>query len=101
MDAFAGVSQETEQRTVRSSRRLSPDFERHSVGPITYDIVEPLRRTRYRLAANDIVPILFDVEIEGMASPAMEERRATSAGAGLGSTPTSCVSIRAAWPGGG
>ena len=73
MDAFAGVSRGTEQWTVRSSRRLSPDFERHSVGPIAYDIVEPLRRTRYQLAANDVVPILFDVEIEGVAPPAMEE----------------------------
>ena len=73
MDAFAGVSRGTEQWTVRSSRRLSPDFEHHSVGPIAYDIVEPLRRTRYRLAANDVVPILFDVEIEGVAPPAMEE----------------------------
>jgi hypothetical protein len=73
MDAFAGVSRGTEQWTVRSSRRLSPNLEHHSVGPIAYDIVEPLRRTRYRLAANDIVPILFDVEIEGVVPPAMEE----------------------------
>src|SRR6202034_1101340 len=73
MVGFAGVSRGTEQWTVRSSRRLAPDFEHHSVGPIAYDIVEPLRRTRYRLATNDIVPILFDVEIEGLVPPAMEE----------------------------
>ena len=74
MDGFAGVSRGTEQWTVRSSRRLSPEFESNSVGPVVYRIVEPLRRTRYKLAANNIVPISFDVEIEGMAPPAMEER---------------------------
>lgn len=74
MDGFAGVSRGTEQWTVRSSRRLSPELERTEVGPIGYDIIEPLHRTRYRLAANDIVPIRFDLEIEGVAPPAMEER---------------------------
>jgi hypothetical protein len=74
MDAFAGVSRGTDQWTVRSSRRLAPDLESNNVGPIAYDIVEPLRRTRYRLAATDIVPISFDVEIEGVAPPSMEER---------------------------
>ena len=74
MDGFAGVSRGTEQWTVRSSRRLSPDLERSVVGPIAYDIVEPLRRTRYRLEPTDIVPISFDVEIEGVAPPSMEER---------------------------
>ncbi len=74
MDGFAGVSRGTEQWTVRSSRRLSSQLERNDVGPIGYEIIEPLRRTRYRLATNDIVPISFDLEIEGVAPPAMEER---------------------------
>lgn len=74
MDGFAGISRGTEQWTVRASRRLTPDLERSEVGPIGYEIAEPLQRTRYRLAANDIVPISFDVEIEGVAPPAMEER---------------------------
>jgi hypothetical protein len=74
MDGFAGVSRGTEQWTVRASRRLAPELERNEVGPIAYDVVESLRRTRYRLAANDIVPISFDIEVEGVAPPAMEER---------------------------
>ncbi len=74
MDGFAGVSRGTEQWTVRASRRLAHDLERSEVGPIRYDIVEPLARTRYRLAANDVVPISFDVEIEGVAPPATEAR---------------------------
>ena len=73
MDGFAGVSRGTEQWTVRASRRLAPELERNEVGPIGYDIVDALRRTRYRLAPNDVVPISFDVEIEGVAPPAMEE----------------------------
>src|SRR3954454_4755226 len=55
MDAFAGVSRGTEQWTVRASRKLSPDPETSAVGPITYEIIEPLVRTRYALAPNDIV----------------------------------------------
>ena len=74
MDGFAGVSRGAEQWTVRASRRLSPELERNEVGPIGYDILEPLERTRYRLAPNTIVPISFDVEVEGVAPPAMEER---------------------------
>lgn len=74
MDGFAGVSRGTEQWTVRASRRLTPEVERNEVGPIGYGVVEPLERTRYRLEANDIVPISFDVEVEGVAPPAMEDR---------------------------
>jgi hypothetical protein len=74
MDGFAGVCRGTEQWTVRASRRLAPELECSEAGPIAYEIAEPLRRTRYRLAPNDIVPISFDVEIEGVAPPAMEEQ---------------------------
>ena len=74
MDGFAGVSRGTEQWTVRASRRLAPDVERSEIGPIGYDVGAPLERTRYRLDANDIVPVSFDVEIEGVAPPAIEER---------------------------
>jgi hypothetical protein len=74
MDGFAGVSRGTEQWTVRASRRLAPELERSEVGPIAYDVVHALERTRYRLAPNDVVPISFDVEVEGVAPPGMEER---------------------------
>jgi hypothetical protein len=74
MDAFAGVSRGTEQWTVRGSRRLSPDPESSVVGPITYEIVEPLSKVRLALAENDIVPIAFDVVVEGVAPPVAEEQ---------------------------
>jgi len=74
MDGFAGISRGTEQWTVRASRRLTPEVERTEIGPIRYDITEPLQRTRYRLAANDVVPISFDIEVAGVVPPALEER---------------------------
>ncbi|MGZ4758336.1 MAG: hypothetical protein ACXV95_04670, partial [Acidimicrobiales bacterium] len=46
MDAFAGVSRQTEQWTVRASRKLAPTPEQTEVGPVTYEVIEPLRRTR-------------------------------------------------------
>lgn len=74
MDGFAGISRGTEQWTVRASRRLTPDVERTAIGPIAYEIIEPLQRTRYRLAPNDAVPITFDVEVACVVPPAMEAR---------------------------
>jgi hypothetical protein len=73
MDAFAGVSRGTEQWTVRASRRLAPDPERTVVGPIRYEVTEPLRRVRVVLDDNDVVPIRFDVEVTGAVPAAVED----------------------------
>ncbi len=73
MDAFAGVSRHDEQWTVRASRRLAPRPEATDVGPITYEIIEPLRCTRLALTANDIVPISFDLEIVSDVPPMVED----------------------------
>jgi hypothetical protein len=72
LDAFAGISRGTEQWTVRGSRRLSPTPEDTSVGPITYEIVEPLSTVRIALDENDVVPIAFDVVLEGVVPPQCE-----------------------------
>src|SRR3954454_9040643 len=69
MDGFAGVSRGTEQWTVRASRKLAPYVETTEVGPIAYGVVDPLRRTRYRLDANDVVPIRFYVEVASVVPP--------------------------------
>lgn len=61
LDAYAGVSRGVEQWTVRASRALAPDVDRSSVGPITYEVIEPLGGVRFALADNDVVPISFDV----------------------------------------
>jgi hypothetical protein len=72
LDAFAGVSRGTEQWTVRGSRRLSPTPEVTGVGPITYEVVEPLSAVRIALEENDVVPIAFDVVLSGVVPPQVE-----------------------------
>lgn len=63
MDAYAGISRGREQFTVRGSRMLAPNPDEYSIGPIHYEIVEPLKAVRLRLEANDIQAIAFDVTI--------------------------------------
>src|SRR5215203_1961746 len=60
MDAYAGVSRGVEQVTVRASRKLEPEPELTVIGPIRYEIVEPLRKVRFVLGPNDTQPIAFD-----------------------------------------
>jgi hypothetical protein len=65
-DAYAGVSRGKEQWTVRSS--TSAD----RAGPITYEVLEPLKVVRFALAENDVVPISFEWTFRG-ALPAVRE----------------------------
>ena len=69
MDAYAGVSRGVEQWTVRASRELTPRPDTSSVGPIHYEIVEPLKKVRFRLEENDIQPISFDLVFDGSDIP--------------------------------
>ena len=46
IDGFGGVSRGREQWTVRGSRELRSAPEDVSIGPLSYEIVEPLRQTR-------------------------------------------------------
>jgi hypothetical protein len=54
LDAYAGVSRGVEQWTVRTSTS------KNRAGPITYEVVEPLKVIRFALAENDVVPISFE-----------------------------------------
>ena len=74
MDGYAAVSRGVEQWTVRASRRLSPDPERTAIGPIRYEVVEPLRVVRFVLEPNDCQPIAFDWTFESIVPPVLEER---------------------------
>ncbi|MCJ7437526.1 MAG: hypothetical protein MUP97_07185 [Acidimicrobiia bacterium] len=74
IDAFGGVSRGTEQWTVRASRALHTDPMTAEVGPLRYDIVEPLGAVRVRLDATDVQPIAFDLTIRGVVPPRMEDR---------------------------
>lgn len=72
MDAYAGVSRGIEQWTVRSSRELAPGPGDLRVGPIHYEILEPLVRVRFGLDANEEQPIAFEWTFEKIAPPFLE-----------------------------
>ena len=74
LDGYAASSRGPEQMTVRGSRALATDPEATAVGPIRYEVVEPLRRVRFVLEPNAIQPIAFDLEFEAVVPPRLEER---------------------------
>ncbi|WP_255450075.1 hypothetical protein [Skermania sp. ID1734] len=76
IDMFAGISRGTEQLTVRASRQLDLDPERVGVGPLDYEVLEPLQKVRYTLARNDILPLSFDLTITGVLPPFLESKDA-------------------------
>ncbi len=83
MDSFAGVSRQKEQITVRSSRKLDDDLARTGVGHFDYEVIEPLRRSRFRLARNDVMPVEFDVTLTAVLPPFLEAKDAQREPAGL------------------
>jgi hypothetical protein len=74
MDGYGGVSRGVEQITVRGSRRLSPAPDVTAIGPVRYEVLEPLQRVRFALDANDTQPIAFDWVFEASLVPQLEER---------------------------
>ena len=74
MDGYAGVSRGVEQLTVRASRRLAPRFEHTAIGPIRYEVVEPLKSVRFVLEPNDTQPVAFDWTFEAIVPPFLEDR---------------------------
>src|SRR5512145_2129141 len=60
MDAYAALSRGKEQVTVRASRELAADPVRVFAGPIHYEVIEPLRKVRFRLEKNACQPLAFD-----------------------------------------
>ncbi len=74
IDGFGGVSRGREQWTVRGSRELRTALEETAVGPIVYDVVDPLQAVRVRLEPNDVQPVSFDLVLTGVTPPFFEER---------------------------
>ncbi|MYS83027.1 hypothetical protein [Embleya scabrispora] len=74
MDGYAGLSRGVEQLTVRASRRLSPEPHTTTVGPIRYEVVEPLKVVRFVLEANEAQPIAFDWTFEAVVPAVCEDR---------------------------
>ncbi len=73
-DGYASVSRGREQWTVRASRRLSDDPSTPSVGPISYAVVEPLRRVVFSCAVTDVAPVGFEWEFESVVQAQLENR---------------------------
>jgi hypothetical protein len=74
VDAYGGVSRGVAQWTVRGSRELASDPNGIGVGPLSYEVIEPLRRVRIRLAPNDVQPVAFELELEGIVPCMLEDR---------------------------
>src|SRR6476469_6111388 len=74
MDGWAAVSRGSQQWTVRASRKLRDDPTVTNVGPLTYEVIEPLRRVRYALARNDAQPIAYDITFTAELPPFFEDR---------------------------
>jgi hypothetical protein len=74
MDGWAAVSRGGTQWTVRANRELRDDPTITSVGPIKYEILEPLHKVRYSLAKNDVQPISYEVTFTSEMPPFFEDR---------------------------
>ena len=74
MDSVGGVSRGREQFTVRASRELGSERDVYAVGPLRYEILEPLRCVRFVLEPNDAQAVSFDCTIEAVVPPFLEDR---------------------------
>jgi hypothetical protein len=74
IDGFGGVSRGREQWTVRGSRELADAPEDVAVGPIHYEIIDPLKQIRFRLEPNEVQPISFDITLSAVTPPFFENR---------------------------
>jgi hypothetical protein len=74
LDGWAAVSRGSQQWTVRANRELRDDPTITTVGPISYEIIDPLHKVRYRLDKNDAQPISYDVTFTSKMPPFFEDR---------------------------
>ncbi len=74
VDAYGGVSRGVEQWTVRASRALDSAVNNIDVGPLRYEVIEPLRQVRVRLEATEQQPIAFDLLLDGLLPCMLEDR---------------------------
>jgi hypothetical protein len=74
VDGFAGVQIGTRQLTVRASRILTSAPNTLNVGPIGYDVLEPLKAIRLTLAENEAQPLRFDLTFQATMPGFFENR---------------------------
>ena len=73
MEAFVCLAEDGRQTNLRLSRTLLPDSHDMSVGPLTCEVVTPLRELRFRLDEND-TGVSFDISFVGTMEPLLEGR---------------------------
>ena len=74
VDGFAGLALGNDQWAVRASRKLSDRKEDTEVGPIRYEVVEPLKQIRLTLERGVTTDFSFDVVMTQWTPPGMEAR---------------------------
>jgi hypothetical protein len=74
MDGWGAVARGRSQYTVRASREMRDDPMLTEVGPLKYEIIEPLHKVRYSLARTDIQPIAYDITFTSQMPPFFEDR---------------------------
>ena len=74
IDAYAGISRGAEQWVVRASRSLDSDPDSVNVGPIHYEVIEPLQQIKVTLEANEVQPIAFELFFHATAACVVEDR---------------------------
>ncbi len=74
LDGFAGVQVGTQQRTVRASRVLSPRLDELAVGPLNYEVVEPMKAIRLTLSPNKAQSLSYELTFHA-TMPAFFEKR--------------------------
>ena len=74
LDGFGGVSRGRQQWSVRASRDLWSDLEGTQVGPLTYEVLEPMRAVRFKLDPSAAAAVSFDLVLEATMPAVLEER---------------------------
>ncbi|MBL0149548.1 MAG: hypothetical protein IPP87_12855 [Ideonella sp.] len=74
VDGYGGASRGVEQWTVRASRALDRDPDHIDVGPLHFEVIEPLKRVRVALEPNPVQPLAYELTLEGCLPCAVEER---------------------------
>ena len=72
MDAFVCFTiRDESEYVVRASRELRPDIDVFRVGPFSYEVIEPLKKVRFKLDENEY-GLSYDIVLKGI-SPLFEE----------------------------
>lgn len=74
IDGFAGAQVGNRQLTVRASRVLASAPEVLGVGPLGYEVIEPLKAIRLTLAENAAQPLSFDLTFHATMPGFFEKR---------------------------